>query len=123
MQSGYCKRSLTASERENGEGSTDYCGTFPESARRERRSDVDAVIARDAGQAGCVTLADCAELPLCTVAVQLTEDHGGFGGSVLGEVVASELVAVGLVDDADVRVADLTEGQIGRAHVGPPVTN
>ena len=42
-------------------------------------SEVDAEVLRDAAQAGGVTLADGAELPLRAVAVQLTEDHCGLG--------------------------------------------
>ena len=73
-------------------------------------SDVDAEVLRDAAQARGVALADGAELPLGAVAVQLAEDHRGLGRGVLGEVVAGELGAAGLVDDADERVADLAEG-------------
>src|SRR5690606_4596338 len=54
-------------------------------------------------------LADGAELPLGAVAVELAEDHGGLGGRVLRQVVAGDLGAAGLVDDADVGVADLPE--------------
>ena len=43
------------------------------------------------------------------VAVQLAEDHGRLRRGVLGEVVAGELGAAGLVDDADERVAHLAE--------------
>src|SRR5690606_3167392 len=72
-------------------------------------SDVDAEVLGDAAQAGGVPLADGAELPLGAVAVQLAEDHGGLGRGVLAEVVAGQLRVVGLVDHADVRVADLAE--------------
>ncbi|GAA3235900.1 hypothetical protein GCM10020256_54120 [Streptomyces thermocoprophilus] len=44
------------------------------------------------------------------MAVQLAEDHGGLGGGVLAQVVAGDLGAAGLVDDADERVAHLAEG-------------
>ena len=56
------------------------------------------------------TLADRLELELVVVTVQLAEDHGGLGGGVFGQVVASDFLAVGLVQDADVGVAHLTEG-------------
>src|SRR5690606_13430792 len=72
-------------------------------------SDVDAEVGGDARQAGGVALAHGAELPLGPVAVQLAEDHGGLGGGVLGQVVAGDLAAVGLVDDPDEGVADLAE--------------
>ena len=77
---------------------------------RRLGSDVDAEVLRDAAQARGVALADGAELPLRAVAVQLAEDHGGLGRGVLGEVVAGELGAVGLVHHADERVAHLAEG-------------
>src|SRR5690606_32374565 len=78
--------------------------------RRRVRSDGDAEVLRDTGQAGAVALADGAELPLRAVAVQLAEHHGGLGGGVLGQVVAGQLLAVGAVDHADVGVAHLAEG-------------
>src|SRR5690606_13969780 len=71
----------------------------PHATRRCGSSDVDTVVAGDPGQAGGVALADGAELPFGTVAVQLTEHHGGFGGGILGEVVAGQLFVVGLVHD------------------------
>src|SRR3954465_10233948 len=74
-----------------------------------RPSDVDAEVAGDAREAGGVALADGAELPLGAVAVELTEDHGGLGGGVLGQVVAGDLGPAGLVDHADEGVADLAE--------------
>src|SRR4051812_48459189 len=88
------------------------CGTPGRSqgSRTARRSsDADAEVLRDAHQARGVTLADRAELPLRAVAVQLAEDHGRLGGRVLRQVVARDLGAAGLVDDADVGVADLAE--------------
>ncbi len=63
----------------------------------------------DAHEARGVALADRAELPLRAVAVELAEDHGGLGGGVLAQVVTGDLGAAGLVDDADVGVADLAE--------------
>src|SRR5690606_3658495 len=84
-------------------------GTATEAGTRRNELDVDAVVAGDTRETGRVALADGAELPLRTVAVQLAEDHGGLGRGVLGQVVTSEFVAVRAVDDADVRVADLAE--------------
>ena len=72
-------------------------------------SEVDAEVLGDTHQPGGVALADGPELPLRAVAVQLAEDHGGLGGRVLAQVVAGDLGAAGLVDDADEGVADLTE--------------
>ncbi len=80
-----------------------------ESAVRVLVVDRETEVLGDAGQTRGVALAHGAELPVGTVAVQLAEDHGGLGGRVLGEVVARELLAAGLVGDADVRVADLAE--------------
>src|SRR5690606_27561383 len=74
------------------------------------RSDVHTEVLRDAAQAGGVALADGPELPLRAVPVQLAEDHGGLGGGVLRQVVAGDLGAAGLVDDADERGAHLAEG-------------
>src|ERR1700712_196267 len=71
--------------------------------------DVDAEVLRDTPEAGGVALADGPELPLGTAAVQLAEHHGGLGRGVLGEVVAGDLGAAGLVHDADEGVADLAE--------------
>src|SRR4051812_25343976 len=88
------------------------CGTPGRSqgSRTARRSsDADAEVLGDADQARGVALADGAELPLGAVAVQLAEDHGGLGGRVLRQVVAGDLGAAGLVDDADVGVAHLSE--------------
>lgn len=76
--------------------------------KRQSVLDVDAVVLGDAREAGGVLLADGAELPVRTVAVQLAEDHGVAGGGVLGQVVARDL-RTRLVADADVRVADLAE--------------
>jgi hypothetical protein len=73
------------------------------------RADGDAEVLRDAREAGRVALADGAELPLRTVAVELAEDHRRLGRGVLREVVARELGLAGLVHDADERVADLAE--------------
>src|SRR5690606_40611553 len=56
-----------------------------------------------------VARAPGADLPLGPVPVQLAEDRGGLGGGVLGQVVAGDLAAVGLVDDPDEGVADLAE--------------
>src|SRR5690606_22139835 len=92
-----------------------YCTSAPASVLRPKPEpgrnelDVDAVVAGDTRETGRVALADGAELPLRTVAVQLAEDHGGLGRGVLGQVVTSEFVAVRAVDDADVSVADLAE--------------
>ena len=68
------------------------------------------MILGDTSESGDVALADGPELPFRTVAVQLAEDHAGLGAGVLGEVVASEFGVVAGVHDADVRVANLTEG-------------
>src|SRR5919107_4586880 len=76
---------------------------------RRGSADVDAEVLGDAAQAGGVALADSAELPVRAVAVELAEDHGGLDRGVLGEVVAGDLLAVGLVDDADERVAHRAE--------------
>src|SRR4051812_26508284 len=75
-----------------------------------RSGDVDAEVRRDAAQAALVALADRAELPLGAVAVELAEEHGGLRAGVLAEVVAGQLGVAGVVDDADERVAHLTEG-------------
>ncbi len=72
-------------------------------------SDVDAEVLGDADEARGVALADGAELPLGAVAVELAEDHGGLGRRVLAEVVAGDLGAAGLVDDADEGVPHLAE--------------
>src|SRR3954462_6073382 len=73
--------------------SLDCSGNVP-NALRVPNSDVDAEIARDAGQAGAVALSHRPELPFVVVAVQLAEDHGGLGGRVLGQVVAGKLAVV-----------------------------
>ena len=65
---------------------------------------MDAEVAGYAGQAAAVALSDGAEFPLAAAAVELSEDHGGFGGGIFGEVVAGQFGAVGLVDDADIGV-------------------
>src|SRR6185312_6390757 len=72
-------------------------------------SDVDAVVAGDAGQARGVALADGAELPLRAAPVELAEHQRRLGGGVLAEVEAGELAPVALVDDPDVGVDDLAE--------------
>lgn len=69
-------------------------------------SDVDAEVRGDAGQAGCVPLSHGTELPLGTVAVELTEDHRGLGGRILGEVVPGEFRAAVLVDDLKTLAAE-----------------
>src|SRR6476469_2904935 len=76
---------------------------------KQSASEINAEVAGDSRKSGGIPLADGAELPLRTVAVQLAEDHGSLGGRVLAEVVAGQLGARCLVDDADERVADLTE--------------
>ena len=72
-------------------------------------SDVDAEVLGDSRESGGVPLADRPELPLLPVPVELTEDHRGLGGRVLGQVVAGEFGSASLVDDADEGVADLAE--------------
>ncbi len=60
-------------------------------------------------QATSVALTNSAELPFAVVAVQLGEDHRGFSRGVFGQIVTNNLGAVGLVNDTDEGVADLTE--------------
>ena len=72
-------------------------------------SDVDAVIEGDAAQPGGVALPYCLELPVGAVSVELAEHHRGLAAGVLAEVIAGDLGAAGLVDDADERVTDLAE--------------
>src|SRR3954470_22087113 len=83
------------------------------SRRAPRPSGVEAEIPGDAREPGAVALPDGPELPLVAVAVQLAEDHRRLGGGVLGQVVARDLGAVGLVDDPDEGVAHLSEGLAG----------
>lgn len=75
-------------------------------ARSRGPSDVDAEVRGDAGQAGCVPLSHGTELPLGTVAVELTEVHRGLGGRILGEVVPGEFRAAVLVDDLKTLAAE-----------------
>jgi hypothetical protein len=49
--------------------------------------------------------------PPISRAVDLTEDHGGLGRGVLGEVVAGQFTAGRLVHHTDRGVAHLTEGE------------
>src|SRR5689334_1044626 len=81
----------------------------PGGGARPRGADVGAVVLRAAGEAGRVALADRAELPLRTVAVQLAEDQCRLRRVVLAQVVAGELVVVGRVDHPDEGVGDLAE--------------
>ncbi len=53
--------------------------------------------------------ADSLELPFGADQVELAEGEGRFGRRIFGEVEASQFGAIGIVDDADVGVADLAE--------------
>jgi len=72
-------------------------------------ADVDSEVQGNALQASGVTLTDRPEFPFTTVAVKLTKNHGRLGRGVLGQIVSGDLGATGLIDDADERVAHLTE--------------
>src|ERR1700754_4317403 len=72
-------------------------------------AEADAVVGDDAWQPGGISLPDGAELPLRSVAVELTEHHCCLRGGVLAQVVARELLVAGPVEDADVGVGHLTE--------------
>ncbi len=60
-------------------------------------------------QTACEALADGLELELVAVAIQLAEDHRGFGRCIFRQVVASDFLAVSLVHNANVSVSNLTK--------------
>src|SRR4051812_46846327 len=91
----------------------------PRGTPRARRpgSEADAEVLCDTAQTRRVALPDGPELPLLAVAVELAEDHRRLGGGVLRQVVPRQLGAARLVDDADERVAHLTERLLTRLGV------
>ncbi len=52
--------------------------------------DIDAVVLGDAGQSAGIALADGAKFPFVATAVELAEDHGGFGGRIFSEIEACQ---------------------------------